>query len=103
MQDRRVKPGQPGPGAPRRRGLGGQRRPQQRAGPRRGQNVWLRLAGPLAFLRNPAALPGWLATTQRECGQIQREVRKREVRKQEAAGRSLDAADIPDNITGRRG
>jgi RNA polymerase sigma factor (sigma-70 family) len=32
------------------------------------QNVWLRLVEQLAALREPAALPGWLATTtQREC------------------------------------
>lgn len=33
-----------------------------------GQNVWLRLVRCLADLREPAALPGWLAqTTHREC------------------------------------
>ena len=33
-----------------------------------GQNVWLRLVDQLGTLRNPAALPGWLATTaRREC------------------------------------
>jgi RNA polymerase sigma factor (sigma-70 family) len=33
-----------------------------------GQMVWLLLAGQLGRLRDPAALPGWLATiTQREC------------------------------------
>jgi RNA polymerase sigma factor (sigma-70 family) len=32
------------------------------------QNVWLRLVGQLGNLRDPAAIPGWLATTtQREC------------------------------------
>ncbi len=32
------------------------------------QNVWLRLVEQLSALREPAALPGWLATTtQREC------------------------------------
>ena len=61
-----------------------------------GQSVWLQLAGQLAFLRHPAALPGWLATTtQRECGRVLREARK-----QEAPGHRLDAADIPDNVTG---
>jgi RNA polymerase sigma factor (sigma-70 family) len=35
------------------------------------QNVWLSLAGHLDSLRDPAALPGWLATTtRRECGRI---------------------------------
>jgi RNA polymerase sigma factor (sigma-70 family) len=33
-----------------------------------GQNVWLLLVGQLGKLREPAALPGWLATTtHREC------------------------------------
>jgi len=33
-----------------------------------GQNVWLRLVEHIGNLREPAALPGWLATTtQREC------------------------------------
>ncbi len=38
------------------------------------QTVWLRLVEHLAYLRNPEALPGWLAqTTRRECWhQIQR-------------------------------
>ena len=61
-----------------------------------GQSVWLRLAGQLASLRDPAALPGWLATTtQRECGRVLRAARK-----QEAAGHPLDAADIPDQVAG---
>ena len=34
-----------------------------------GQSVWLRLVDQLAFIRDPEALPGWLATTtRRECG-----------------------------------
>ena len=33
-----------------------------------GQNVWLQLTGHLGKIRDPAALPGWLATvTRREC------------------------------------
>ena len=61
-----------------------------------GQIVWLRLVDQLGSLRDPAALPGWLATTtQRECGRVLRAARKRE-----APGRSLDAADIPDQVTG---
>jgi len=33
-----------------------------------GQNVWLRLVDQLGAIRDPAALPGWLATTTgREC------------------------------------
>ena len=35
------------------------------------QNVWLKLVDHLDKLRDPAALPGWLATTtRRECGRI---------------------------------
>jgi RNA polymerase sigma factor (sigma-70 family) len=38
-----------------------------------GQVVWLRLVDQLDNLRDPAALPGWLATTtRRECFRIQR-------------------------------
>ena len=37
------------------------------------QAVWLKLVDHLGQLRNPAALPGWLATTaQRECGRVLR-------------------------------
>ena len=58
-----------------------------------GQSVWLRLAGQLASLRDPAALPGWLATTtQRECGRVLRAARN-----QETPGHPLE---IPDMITG---
>ena len=38
-----------------------------------GQIVWLQLVDPLARIRDPAALPGWLATTtRRECLRILR-------------------------------
>jgi RNA polymerase sigma factor (sigma-70 family) len=38
-----------------------------------GQNVWLRLVEHLDEMREPAALPGWLATTaRRECIRVQR-------------------------------
>jgi RNA polymerase sigma factor (sigma-70 family) len=38
-----------------------------------GQSVWLRLVEQLPALREPAALPGWLATTtQRECIRVRR-------------------------------
>jgi RNA polymerase sigma factor (sigma-70 family) len=58
-----------------------------------GQSVWLRLAGQLASLRDPAALPGWLATTtQRECGRVLRAARN-----QETPGHPLE---IPDMLTG---
>src|SRR5918992_1483293 len=43
-----------------------------------GQSVWLRLVEQLEALREPAALPGWLATTtQRECLRILRAVGRR--------------------------
>ncbi|MGW3960942.1 RNA polymerase sigma factor [Amycolatopsis sp. NPDC005003] len=39
-----------------------------------GSNVWLRLVEALERLRDPAALPGWLATvTRRECLRVVRE------------------------------
>ncbi|MDR2984138.1 MAG: sigma-70 family RNA polymerase sigma factor [Nocardiopsaceae bacterium] len=38
-----------------------------------GQTVWLRLVEQLGNLREPAALPGWIATTtQRECVRVRR-------------------------------
>jgi DNA-directed RNA polymerase specialized sigma24 family protein len=38
-----------------------------------GQAVWMQLAGHIGQIRDPAALPGWLAaTTRRECGRIAR-------------------------------
>src|SRR5260370_29812272 len=41
-----------------------------------GQSVWLRLVDQLASIRDPAALPGWLApTTRRECGRVLRTAR----------------------------
>jgi RNA polymerase sigma factor (sigma-70 family) len=41
------------------------------------QNVWLRLVEQLGKLREPAALPGWLATTtSRECLRVLRAVRR---------------------------
>ena len=61
-----------------------------------GQGVWLRLVDQLGSLRDPAALPSWLATTtQRECGRVLRAARK-----QQAPGPWSDAADIPDKVTG---
>ena len=45
-----------------------------------GQTVWLRLVEHLGKLREPAALPGWLATTtQRECVRVVKTQRKCEV------------------------
>jgi RNA polymerase sigma factor (sigma-70 family) len=57
-----------------------------------GQSVWLRLVEQLAALREPAALPGWLATTtQRECLRIRRAARKLET-----------FEDVPDATTAGR-
>ena len=57
-----------------------------------GQDIWLRLVGHLDTLRDPAALPGWLATTtRREC------VRKvRASAEPHAPGHLLDAEILPD-------
>ena len=45
-----------------------------------GQTVWLRLVEHLEKLREPAALPGWLATTtQRECVRVLKTHRRCEV------------------------
>ena len=57
-----------------------------------GQAVWLRLVEQLDNLRDPAALPGWLATTtQRECS------RARRSRCRLAAGGQVpDAENLPD-------
>jgi RNA polymerase sigma factor (sigma-70 family) len=58
-----------------------------------GQSVWLLLVNHLDKIRDPAALPGWLATTtRRECERV---LNKAQVR--HAAGRQLDAENIPDS------
>jgi RNA polymerase sigma factor (sigma-70 family) len=45
-----------------------------------GQGVWLRLVEQLPSLREPAALPGWLATTTaRECLRVRRSDQRRQV------------------------
>ena len=57
-----------------------------------GQNVWLLLVNQLGKIRDPAALPGWLATTtRREC---QRVLNKAQAR--HAARCEPDAENIPD-------
>jgi RNA polymerase sigma factor (sigma-70 family) len=44
-----------------------------------GQSVWLRLVDQLAALRDPAALPGWIATTTRhECIRVLRTAHRHE-------------------------
>lgn len=56
------------------------------------QNVWLRLVDQLDRIRDPAALPGWLATTtSRECAKALRAARG-----PHAAGQPLEAENIPD-------
>ncbi|HEV3289665.1 MAG TPA: sigma-70 family RNA polymerase sigma factor [Streptosporangiaceae bacterium] len=58
-----------------------------------GQRVWLQLVGHLDKIRDPAALPGWLATTtRRECARVQRTARGAH-----AAGQTPDAQTIPDD------
>jgi RNA polymerase sigma factor (sigma-70 family) len=57
------------------------------------QSVWLGLVSHLGKLRDPAALPGWLATTtRRECGKVRLAA--------QAARYGLDAEAIPDEQTG---
>jgi RNA polymerase sigma factor (sigma-70 family) len=56
-----------------------------------GQSVWLRLVDQLAMIRDPAALPGWIATTtRRECGRVISAARRREV-----LGYGEDIAEMP--------
>ena len=57
-----------------------------------GQNVWLLLVNQLGKIRDPAALPGWLAaTTRRECTRVLNKAQARQ-----AARREPDAENIPD-------
>jgi len=57
-----------------------------------GQAVWLHLVGHLGNLREPAALPGWLATTaRRECWRVLR------AGSPLATGYVVDAETLPDN------
>ena len=61
-----------------------------------GQNVWLQLVGHLAAIREPAALPGWLATTtRRECCRVLRTTQQ-----QQAPDHWRDNAGIADTMTG---
>jgi RNA polymerase sigma factor (sigma-70 family) len=56
------------------------------------QAVWLYLVGHLGSLHEPAALPGWLATTtRRECVRVQRAGR------QQATGTGPDVEALPDD------
>jgi RNA polymerase sigma factor (sigma-70 family) len=57
-----------------------------------GQSVWLQLVDQLDKIRDPAALPGWLATTtRRACRKVLRGLR--------AARYGLDVEEIPDERT----
>jgi RNA polymerase sigma factor (sigma-70 family) len=57
-----------------------------------GQIVWLRLVNQLGKIRNPAALPGWLATTtRRECQRVLNTARVPYVARHE-----LDVENIPE-------
>jgi RNA polymerase sigma factor (sigma-70 family) len=57
-----------------------------------GQAVWLQLVDHIGQIRDPAALPGWLATTTaRECGRLVRAARRIS-----PPGQVLDSQDIPD-------
>lgn len=58
-----------------------------------GQTVWLRLVEQLGHLREPAALPGWLATTTRnECLRVLRMARKQD--------HTSQGSEDPDTIAG---
>ena len=60
------------------------------------QSVWLRLVDQLDKIRDPAALPGWLATTtRRECRQVLRTARG-----SRPAGYVPDVENIPDELAG---
>ena len=61
-----------------------------------GQSVGLRLAGQLDKIRDPAALPGWLATTtRRECGRVLRTAHG-----PHAPVHAPDAGSLPDQQAG---
>lgn len=61
-----------------------------------GQNVWLQLMGHLDKIRDPAALPGWLATvTRRECLRMAGPAKP-----PQAAGYVLDAEILADEQSG---
>ena len=61
-----------------------------------GQSVWLHLASQLDKIRDPAALPGWLATTtSRECGRVLRTAHG-----PHAPVHAPDAGSLPDQQAG---
>ena len=61
-----------------------------------GRNVWLRLVEHLDSLRDPAALPGWLATTTRnECAHVLHAAHR-----PQPAALGIHVGDIPDEHAG---
>jgi len=61
-----------------------------------GRRVWLQLMDELDRVRDPATVPGWLATTtRRECGRVQRAARE-----PQGAGYVLSTESIPDQHAG---
>jgi RNA polymerase sigma factor (sigma-70 family) len=61
-----------------------------------GQCVWLQLVNQLGAVRDPAALPGWLATTtRRECIRF-----RRAAHRQQALEQVVDVESIPGEQTG---
>ncbi len=61
-----------------------------------GQSVWLRLLEQIHKIRDPAALPGWLATTtRRECGRMLGAARG-----PDSARFAVDAETVPDERAG---
>jgi RNA polymerase sigma factor (sigma-70 family) len=61
-----------------------------------GQSVWLQLVDQLDRIRDPVALPGWLATTtRRECLRVLRAARE-----PLAPGSASDAENMPDEQAG---
>jgi RNA polymerase sigma factor (sigma-70 family) len=59
-----------------------------------GQSVWLHLVNHLGRIREPAAIPGWLATTtRRECQRVLSTARL-----PHAAGQELDREDVADDL-----
>jgi RNA polymerase sigma factor (sigma-70 family) len=61
-----------------------------------GQQVWMRLAEQIGRLREPAALPGWLATTTtRECARAWRRAQLTEPLAGQLEDRARSASDAP--------
>jgi len=65
-----------------------------------GQNVWLLLVEQLGKLREPAALPGWLATTtSRECLRVVTAAQRLAARLDVLCRNEIDAADAALELT----